>query len=102
MAVDHRRRPVKTITVTSGKGGVGKTNMVANLAIALRKMGKDVMILDADLGLSNIDVLLDLAPKYNIQHVISGEKSLKEVVIEGPYGIDPAGELRSSGDDRTR
>ena len=87
MAVDHRRRPVKTITVTSGKGGVGKTNMVANLAIALRKMGKDVMILDADLGLSNIDVLLDLAPKYNIQHVISGEKSLKEVVIEGPYGI---------------
>lgn len=84
---EQRRRPVRTITVTSGKGGVGKTNMVANLAIALSKMGKDVMILDADLGLSNIDVLLDLAPKYNIQHVINGEKTLKEVVIEGPHGI---------------
>ena len=87
MAFDHRQKSVKTITVTSGKGGVGKTNMVANLAIALRRLGKEVMILDADLGLSNIDVLLDLAPKYNIQHVINGEKTLKEVVIEGPHGI---------------
>ncbi len=78
---------VRTITVTSGKGGVGKTNMVASLAVALAKMGKKVMIFDADLGLSNIDVLLDLAPRYNIQHVLSGEKSLKEVVVEGPYGI---------------
>jgi flagellar biosynthesis protein FlhG len=80
-------RCVKTITVTSGKGGVGKTNMVANLAIALRKLGNEVLVFDADLGLSNIDVLLNLAPSYNIEHVLSGQKSLKEVLVEGPHGI---------------
>jgi flagellar biosynthesis protein FlhG len=73
--------------VASGKGGVGKTNVVANMAIALRKLGKDVMILDADLGLSNIDVLLHLAPKHNIQNLLSGEMGLKDVVVEGPHGI---------------
>ncbi len=87
MTEGPRKKLIKTITVTSGKGGVGKTNMVANLAIALRKLGKEVMILDADLGLSNIDVLLDLAPRYNIQHVLSGEKGLKDVIVEGPYGV---------------
>src|SRR5512135_292569 len=80
-------RMVRTITVTSGKGGVGKTNMVASLAVAFAQMGKKVMIFDADLGLSNIDVLLDLARRYNIQHVLSGEKGLKDVVVEGPCGI---------------
>lgn len=80
-------RPVRTIAITSGKGGVGKTNVTANLAIALRKLGNEVLVLDADLGLSNIDVLLNLAPKYNIQHVINGGRSLKEVVVEGPQGI---------------
>lgn len=80
-------RHVKTITVTSGKGGVGKTNMVANLAIALRKLGNEVLVFDADLGLSNIDVLLNLAPKYNIQHVLDGRKNLGEVLVEGPHGI---------------
>ncbi len=82
-----RGRHVMTVAVTSGKGGVGKTNVVANLAIALKKRGKKVMILDADLGLSNIDILLQLAPRYNIQHVLSGEMCLKEVVVEGPCGI---------------
>ena len=81
------RKHVRTITVTSGKGGVGKTNMVANLAIALSKAGKEVLVFDADLGLSNIDVLLDLAPKYNIEHVLNGEKGLEDVIIEGPCGI---------------
>jgi flagellar biosynthesis protein FlhG len=70
----RNRKSVRTITIASGKGGVGKTNVVANLAIALRKMGKEVLILDADLGLSNVDILLHLAPRYNIQHVIRGEK----------------------------
>ncbi len=78
---------IRTIAVTSGKGGVGKTNVVASLAVAFRKQGKEVMILDADLGLSNIDVLFDIAPKHNIQHVINGEKSLEEVIVEGPHGI---------------
>jgi flagellar biosynthesis protein FlhG len=84
---DEKKRFVKTIAVASGKGGVGKTNLVANLAIAMTACGKNVMILDADLGLSNIDVLLHLAPRYNIQHVLSGEMSLRDVVIEGPHGI---------------
>ena len=86
-------KSIKTITIASGKGGVGKTNIVANLGIALRKMGKEVLIFDADLGLSNIDVLLSLAPKYSIDHVIRGEKSLKEIIVEGPAGIRvlPAG-----------
>lgn len=88
-----KKRSVKTIAVASGKGGVGKTNVVASLAIALTALGNKVMILDADLGLSNIDVLLHLAPKYNIQHVLRGEMALRDVVIEGPHGIKilPAG-----------
>ncbi len=81
------RKPVRTVTVTSGKGGVGKTNVVANLAVALRSMGKEVLIVDADVGLSNVDVLHRLAPRYNIAHVLSGEKRLDEVLVEGPHGI---------------
>lgn len=80
-------RHIRTIAVTSGKGGVGKTNIVANLAIAFRKLGKEVMIMDADLGLSNIDILLNIAPKYNMQHVINGQMSLKDIIVEGPYGV---------------
>ncbi|MBI5575301.1 MAG: MinD/ParA family protein [Deltaproteobacteria bacterium] len=83
----RKKKPVRTITVASGKGGVGKTNVVANLGIALRKMGKEVLILDADLGLSNVDILLHLAPRFNIQHVLRGEKRLKDVIVEGPCGI---------------
>ncbi len=78
---------IKTIAVASGKGGVGKTNVVINLAVAASKLGKKVIILDADLGLSNVDVLLQLAPRYNIQHVLSGEKSLAEIMADGPHGI---------------
>ncbi|MFA5353759.1 MAG: MinD/ParA family protein [Thermodesulfovibrionales bacterium] len=81
------QKQIRTITVTSGKGGVGKTNMVASLAVALARAGRKVMILDADLGLSNIDVLFGIAPKYTIQHVLSGEKRLEEVLVDGPYGI---------------
>lgn len=82
-----KARNVKTIAVASGKGGVGKTNVVANLAIALKKLGKEVMIFDADLGLSNIDVLLHLAPRYNIQHLLAGDRGLDEVVVDGPHGV---------------
>lgn len=87
MTDKKRNKPLRTITVTSGKGGVGKTNVVASLAVAMRKQGKEVLILDADLGLSNIDVLFSLAPQYNIQHILSGEKKLEDVIVEGPHGI---------------
>lgn len=80
-------REIRVMAITSGKGGVGKTNVVANLAIALSRMGKKVLILDADLGLGNIDILLGLAPRYNLRHLLSGEKSVSEIMIEGPSGI---------------
>jgi flagellar biosynthesis protein FlhG len=80
-------RPPRVMTVTSGKGGVGKTNVVANLAIALSRAGKRVLVLDADLGLGNIDVLLGLAPKYTLEHVLSGARSLADIMLEGPSGI---------------
>ncbi len=78
---------VRTIAVTSGKGGVGKTNISTNLAIMLALMKKKVLIFDADMGLANIDILLGIHPKYNLQHVISGEKSLEEILVDGPAGI---------------
>ncbi|OGW13844.1 MAG: flagellar synthesis regulator FleN [Nitrospinae bacterium RIFCSPLOWO2_12_FULL_45_22] len=77
----------KVIAVTSGKGGVGKTNVVVNLALALIELGKRVMILDADLALANIDVLLGLVPKFNLQHVLTGQKKLSDILVEGPRGI---------------
>jgi flagellar biosynthesis protein FlhG len=74
----------RVIAITSGKGGVGKTSIVGNLGYAFAKTGKKVLILDADLGLGNLDVLLGLAPKFNLSHVILGEKSIEEILIEGP------------------
>ena len=81
------KRTVRTIAIASGKGGVGKTNITANLAIGFSRLDKKVLILDADLGLSNIDVILNLATKYNIKHLFNGEKKLKDLIIEGPSGI---------------
>ncbi len=79
-----RKRYTRVIAVTSGKGGVGKTNIVANLGYTFARTGKKVLILDADLGLGNLDVLLGLAPKYNLSHVIMGEKSIGDIIVEGP------------------
>jgi len=83
----------RVITVTSGKGGVGKTNVVANLAVGLARAGKRVLVLDADLGLGNIDVLLGLVPRYTLEHVLRGSHHLSDIIIEGPAGIHvlPAG-----------
>lgn len=82
-----RERPIRVISVTSGKGGVGKTNVSANLAYSLSRLGKKVLILDADMGLANVDVVLGLTPKYNISHVLNGERKIRETLIEGPGGI---------------
>jgi len=80
-------RPVKVIAVTSGKGGVGKTNVSVNLSIALSQSGKDVLLLDADLGLANVDVLLGLRSKYNLSDVVDGSRALEEIIVSGPEGL---------------
>ncbi|MHB8910348.1 MAG: MinD/ParA family protein [Syntrophales bacterium] len=81
------RDNVRVISITSGKGGVGKTNITVNLAYLLAKMKKKTLILDADTGLANIDVILGLTPKYNLFHVLNGEKTMREALIQGPGGI---------------
>lgn len=78
---------VRVIAVTSGKGGVGKTNVSVNLATGLAKSGKKVMLMDADLGMANVDIMLGIRPEFDLYHVITGEKTLNEVVVEGPLGI---------------
>lgn len=86
--VDEREREnTRVIAITSGKGGVGKTYISANLAYVLSKMKKRTLIFDADMGLANIDVILGLSPKYNMHHVLLGEKSLGEVIVPGPGGV---------------
>ena len=80
-------KPVKVIAVSSGKGGVGKTNVSINLALSMARQGKEVMLLDADLGLANVDVLLGLNTEYDLSHVIRGERTLEEIIVEGPSNI---------------
>ncbi|UPW20698.1 MinD/ParA family protein [Agarivorans sp. TSD2052] len=83
----QQKNNVKVIAVTGGKGGVGKTNVTLNMGIAMAAQGKRVMVLDADLGLANVDVLLGLRVTKNLSHVLSGECTLDEVLVEGPNGI---------------
>jgi flagellar biosynthesis protein FlhG len=77
----------KFVTVASGKGGVGKTSFIINYAITLARKGKRVVLIDADLGMANIDVLLKISPKYNLIDVIDGSKNFEEVIIDAPGGI---------------
>jgi flagellar biosynthesis protein FlhG len=79
--------PVRVIAVTGGKGGVGKTNVSVNLGVAMAELGRRVMLLDADLGLANIDVLLGLHANRNISHVMNGECGLDEIMVSGPKGM---------------
>ncbi|MDT0582855.1 MULTISPECIES: MinD/ParA family protein [Alteromonadaceae] len=83
----NQSKLIKVIAVTGGKGGVGKTNVSLNLAISLAKQGKRVMVLDADLGLANVDVLLGLRVDKNLSHVLRGECTLDDILVTGPHGI---------------
>jgi flagellar biosynthesis protein FlhG len=82
-----KTNPVKVIAITSGKGGAGKSNLSVNLGIALAQTGRRVAILDADMGLANVDILLGIYPKFNLSHVLSGEKTLSEIIQVGPSGL---------------
>lgn len=87
-AKDQRQiNNARVITVTSGKGGVGKSNLSVNLALQLRKQGKRVIILDADFGLANIEVMFGVIPKHNLSSMIYHGKSIREVVSPGPMDI---------------
>ena len=78
----------QVLAVTSGKGGVGKTNLAVNLAIALRREGRRVAILDADFGLANVDVFMGLTPGYHLGHVVEGIVPLSSIVLQGPENVD--------------
>jgi flagellar biosynthesis protein FlhG len=89
MSSDYGDQNVKTriIAVSSGKGGVGKTNIAVNLGIAFSKMGKKVVIMDADLGLANVNVCLGIIPKYNLYQLIKKQKRMKDIIIDTKYGV---------------
>lgn len=80
-------KKTRIITVTSGKGGVGKTNISINLALAYIKHGKKVVVLDADLGLANVNVVMGVIPRYNLYHLIKKQKSMRDIIIDTDYGL---------------
>ena len=81
------KNPIQVVAVTGGKGGVGKTNVSVNLGVAMSQLGRRVTLLDADLGLANVDVLLGLKPRRNLKDVLDGSCSLRDVLVEGPKGM---------------
>ena len=85
MMADESARP-KVLAVTSGKGGVGKTNISSNLSICFAANNKKVLLFDADLGLGNVDVVMNADSNYNLTHVLSGYKGLEEIVTQAPGG----------------
>lgn len=82
-----QKRRGTVVAVTSGKGGVGKTNVAVNLAVALARLGRSVALIDADFGAGNVDVLLGLAPQHHIGHVLNADKALEDIVVSGPAGV---------------
>lgn len=86
-ALNQQQPLSRIIAVTSGKGGVGKTNLTVNLAIALAMAGKKVLIIDADLGMANVDVVLGAVSKYNLMHLLEDGITVKDILMQGPYGV---------------
>ena len=85
--LEQLARPVQVIAITGGKGGVGKTSVAVNLATALAARSRRVVLLDGDLGLANADVFLGLSPRYTLAHVLAGERTLDEILVEAPQGF---------------
>lgn len=83
----EKKKKTRIITVTSGKGGVGKTNISINMGIAYAQLGKKVIVIDADLGLANVNVILNMVPQYNLYHVIRKQKKMAEIILDTNYGI---------------
>mgnify|MGYP002870154145 CR=1 FL=1 len=81
---NHR---TKIIAITSGKGGVGKTNLSVNMAIAYAQLGKKVILIDGDLGMANVNILLNVVPQYNLMHVINRQKKMHEIILDTEFGI---------------
>ncbi len=81
------RNRTRIIAVSSGKGGVGKTNISTGLAIAYAKLGKKVILLDADLGLANVNVVMGIIPKYNLYHLMERQRSIKDIILDTEYGV---------------
>jgi flagellar biosynthesis protein FlhG len=79
--------PLRVIAVCSGKGGVGKTHVSANLAVLAAKKGLRVLILDADLGLANVEILFGIKPRYHLGHLLDGSVSMEQILAQGPHGI---------------
>lgn len=103
-----KARKTQTIAIGSGKGGVGKSTLALNLALGLCNEKQKVILMDADLGLANIDIMLGLTPKFHLQHLLQGSKSVKDIIINGPGGLKiiPGGsgiaELANLGDTELR
>ncbi len=81
------QKKTRIITVASGKGGVGKTNLSVNLALAYAQQGKRVIVMDADLGLANVNIMLNMIPRFNLYHVIRKQKTMREIILDTEYGI---------------
>jgi len=86
--MENCKRPAQVLAITSGKGGVGKTNIAANLAVCLAASGKKVLLVDTDLSLGNLDIVMGVHSKYNISHLLNGRKSVEEIIYTGPEGME--------------